>query len=320
MSRRFGFAGDIVKADEKSVYGSVGGFKKEWTKFKKEEVGNLYRALGGGLVEGLDLPKGDADSRLHVALAVLAVEGAGDEKALDDATAELAKAAAKGVDCAPYTDYFDRLKNAISKSKETGPTEGPASGAEKAKSGVAFGIVRQWSLIGPFPWPEGTPWEDPRFPEKEIVLDKEYDIEGMTLRWKPCKTDDPNGVVSLSGFFKRNDKVVAYAYAEITAKKECDCFFKMGSDDGILCWLNGRLIFKFTQSRPCVPDGDVVPVHLVEGTNKVLLKICNTYSEWAFAFRVAAERSFSAGGASGGRGRLGDPVSPLPANPRRRSS
>jgi hypothetical protein len=300
MSRRYAFTGDIVKADERFIYAQEGKFKKEWPKFEKSEVANLYRALGDRLNDGLSaIPKGDAASKLHIALSVLAVEGNVDEKTVEAAKTELTKAqmkeasakdgSASGGDCAPYADYLEKLKNLMLTARE--PAAAPAGSAAAGTGKPAFGPIREWSLIGPFPCPNQQSWSEPQFPEKEVALDKEYEIGGKKLRWRSHKSDDENGFVNLKPMFRPNDKVAAYAYAEITVDKDTDCFFRLGSDDGILCWLNGQCIFKFLGNRPCVPDQDLIPVHLAQGKNRVLLKMCNGDGYWAFAFRVAADKS-----------------------------
>ena len=49
--------------------------------------------------------------------------------------------------------------------------------------------------------------------------------------------------------------------------------FKIGSNDGVVCWLNGRKVHENYAARKLTVDEDVVKVHLRKGVNRILLKV-----------------------------------------------
>jgi len=62
--------------------------------------------------------------------------------------------------------------------------------------------------------------------------------------------------------------------------------FKIGSNDGVVCWLNGAKVHENFASRPLTIDEDIVPVHLKKGLNRILLKILNKGANWEVCLRV----------------------------------
>ena len=80
--------------------------------------------------------------------------------------------------------------------------------------------------------------------------------------------------------------MITYAYTTITSPKEQDVLFKMGSDDGIACWLNDDRIHLNNAARGLQVDQDTVKARLKAGENKILLKIPNGGGDWQFSFRI----------------------------------
>jgi HEAT repeat protein len=148
------------------------------------------------------------------------------------------------------------------------------------------GVVSYWWLIGPFPSPNEAAWGREFFPEKEVDLAKEYDFEGRKLLWQPYHTADGDGIVNLDSLFKPNDYVLCYAYAEVTVEQEQDVFLKMGSDDGIVCWVNGEKVHEKLVPRGLRVDEDNVPAHLKVGSNALLLKIIEIGGGWNVCLRI----------------------------------
>jgi alpha-mannosidase len=60
----------------------------------------------------------------------------------------------------------------------------------------------------------------------------------------------------------------------------------LGSDDGLAAWLNGALVFSLDAGRACRRDEDLVPVTLLEGWNRLLVKVTQYQGGWQFAARV----------------------------------
>jgi hypothetical protein len=62
--------------------------------------------------------------------------------------------------------------------------------------------------------------------------------------------------------------------------------FKIGSDDAVVCWLNGKHIHSYMEDRGYAPDQDIVPAHLRAGMNFILMKVLNGGADWACGLRI----------------------------------
>ena len=146
------------------------------------------------------------------------------------------------------------------------------------------GFLTQWKLIGPFP-NEGI--DTPAPPETEYRDDAEYNgIDGKRVRWTNVRTPHIRGILDLLGLMDPNQNTVAYARAEFSIAEAGDAQIRLGSDDGIACWLNGEKVHSNDVDRGLTPDSDRVPVTLKSGSNVLLLKITQHGGGWAFCARV----------------------------------
>jgi len=64
----------------------------------------------------------------------------------------------------------------------------------------------------------------------------------------------------------------------------------LGSDDGVKVWLNGRVIHDHPDTRGVKENEDTVPLELVAGENRLLLKITNSGGFCGFYFRLGTFR------------------------------
>jgi tetratricopeptide (TPR) repeat protein len=62
-----------------------------------------------------------------------------------------------------------------------------------------------------------------------------------------------------------------------------------GSDDELRLWLNGRLVYQFTQARAPAPDQDRTLMKLRAGWNVVLAKVLNQTGQHGLFLRVSAD-------------------------------
>jgi uncharacterized protein (TIGR02271 family) len=92
--------------------------------------------------------------------------------------------------------------------------------------------------------------------------------------------------VDLGKFFHNSGMVCAYTFAEIDSPEAADAKLFTGSDDQIAVWLNGSKLYDFGGSRGYEPDKDEIPLHLVAGKNRLLLKIGNVGGTWEFGARL----------------------------------
>ncbi len=149
------------------------------------------------------------------------------------------------------------------------------------------GFVTDWWLIGTFPSPNKRAFDADLPPERAVNLDAEVQWDGRTLRWRPFRSADIQGVVDLVPLFDRHEDVAICAYAEVAVGADTDVIFKIGSDDGVVCRLNGKRIHANNASRPLRVDEDAASATLKAGTNTILLKILQGRGGWAFCLRIA---------------------------------
>jgi len=145
----------------------------------------------------------------------------------------------------------------------------------------ARGFVTSWWLIGPF---KGTDIDAVLPPEKEVNLEAPVKFDGVELRWFKHHTKDIDGFVNLYELLKPNENVSAFMYAEIEVEKDMDALFKLGSDDSLKCWLNGKLVHRYAGTRAV--DQEVVKVRLQAGLNRILLKVVNFGGGWWATLRI----------------------------------
>lgn len=88
------------------------------------------------------------------------------------------------------------------------------------------------------------------------------------------------GRVNFAEIYGERQNAVAYALTYIYAKKQTRTLLRLGSDDGIRVFLNGRSIFENPTQRSASPDQDRVEITLEEGWNQLLLKVANGSAQW----------------------------------------
>ncbi|MBU4488274.1 MAG: tetratricopeptide repeat protein [Candidatus Omnitrophica bacterium] len=148
-------------------------------------------------------------------------------------------------------------------------------------------LIKDWLVIGPFANDDGKGFETAYPPEKGIDIKVSYKGKNdMTISWtRPYKGE--YGYVDLDKIFApNNDKTVAYALIDIVSPAKKQVQFKVGSWDTMTIWLNGNVICNQRSGFWVILDQFVVNAELNEGSNQVLVKICEDTKDWGFYFRV----------------------------------
>ena len=108
-------------------------------------------------------------------------------------------------------------------------------------------------------------------------------VGGTDYAWRVVKAKaDTIDSADLGG---QKEFSVAYAWAEIDMPERANALLGIGSDDGLKVWMNGKLVHENWVGRPAQVDDDVVPVELVKGSNRLLLKVQNMQGPWGFVCR-----------------------------------
>lgn len=152
-------------------------------------------------------------------------------------------------------------------------------------------LIKNWYFLGPFENLDMKGLEKEYGPEKRIDLVKTYEgINGKKIEWFMPFSYDDSGYVDLNTLFEDNDTVTAFALTYAYSEEAHSSQFRVGADDPISIWLNGKLIFKKKEVlRPAQFDRDTIDVTLKKGWNEILIKTAEAFGRWGFYFRITNE-------------------------------
>ncbi|MBI4584461.1 MAG: DUF4838 domain-containing protein [Planctomycetes bacterium] len=154
--------------------------------------------------------------------------------------------------------------------------------------GREMGFINRWQICGPFD-NTGMEGHDKIFPpEQRVDLSASYTgKKGRAVRWKENQTPEWKGYVDLRSEFDEKEWVCAYAACWIdNPGKATEAELRMGSNDSIKVFLDGKEIWNKKVDRIATVDEDRVRVTLPRGTTTILLKIGQTAKNWGFYFRL----------------------------------
>ena len=149
-----------------------------------------------------------------------------------------------------------------------------------------MGFMKTFQVIGPFGCQTCNNFSHEFPPEKEINFAGRYKARTGTLKWQKCSVDPETGYLDFVKYFKPKDWVCAYAFCKVTSPGAIDAQIRLGTNDTGTLWFNGKEILAKNTERAAMPDADVLPVHLRQGENNILIKVCNTELNWGLYLRV----------------------------------
>jgi len=146
------------------------------------------------------------------------------------------------------------------------------------------GFIRNWLILAPIVFDvSGAEAIEHRFLDDEAATKpKPGDsvvIINTPLTWKAHQASD-YFVDFLQAFPQPGEQVAAYAVAYVTADDEMNVTLALGTNDQGKAWLNGKEVFKFTETRVLEKDANRVPVTLLKGQNVLVLKVVNEVNNW----------------------------------------
>jgi hypothetical protein len=92
-------------------------------------------------------------------------------------------------------------------------------------------------------------------------------------------------VLNLADMFG-GENVSAYAAVWVISDRNVDATLAVGSDDGVVVWLNGERIHSNLTSRGYSSRQDRVPIHLKSGRNPLLVKVMQGGGGWAMGAHI----------------------------------
>jgi alpha-galactosidase len=139
-------------------------------------------------------------------------------------------------------------------------------------------LLSPWKYIGPFHATSSHPFDEVFPPEKGLVFDSTYG----GLRWTERVDWNDRRVTDLG-----SDTMVAhYLYRTLSVPRDTTILLSLGSDDGIIVWINGGKVVSHNTERGAGADQEVFGAFLHAGKNTLLVKISNHYGPSGFYFEV----------------------------------
>jgi HEAT repeat protein len=113
--------------------------------------------------------------------------------------------------------------------------------------------------------------------------------DGEMYPWTFHHVDDPLGLLNLEQASARQDNVGCYALATVVSDQDRDIQLKIGSDDGIVVWVNGEKVHEVFVDRGWSVDQDVADAKLKEGPNQILCKVLQGGAQWSVSVRLTED-------------------------------
>jgi hypothetical protein len=162
---------------------------------------------------------------------------------------------------------------------------------------LAAACDRDWALAGPFDNRGGAGFQTAFGPEAEVNLAAAYPGHGgAAVRWTAFHTADAYGLVDVNRALGAHKAAVAYAFAAVTSPHERPVQLRVGSDNAVKIFLNGKPIFAHEDYHVGTRmDQYVGRGVLRQGRNEILLKVCQNdggprwNQTWGFQMRVCDE-------------------------------
>lgn len=150
-------------------------------------------------------------------------------------------------------------------------------------------------LIGPFDNKGGGTVDTPQAVESEAFqADKTYTgKDGKSIGWhKAARPADlpleKEWVVDLRALYKA-ENASAYALVWVIAPKAMDAELAVGSDDGVVAWLDDKRVHANLVNRGHSSRSDRAPISLKAGPNRLLLKITQGGGDWKMAAHIEGQ-------------------------------
>jgi len=159
---------------------------------------------------------------------------------------------------------------------------------------VHFGFVQQWHLAGPFENSDGKGFAVMYPPEQGVNLTAVYKgKKDDELRWKEHATADPYGMVDLNKGIAKHMGATGYAFAVVQSVAEQPVEVRVGSNNAIKVFLNGKLAYQHEEYH----HGNAMDQYIAKGTlqagrNEILVKVCQNEQKeewaqsWSFQLRL----------------------------------
>ena len=151
-----------------------------------------------------------------------------------------------------------------------------------------FGLVHDFSVIGPFSNDRWLGHARAYPPEQTIDLNATYEGTAGPVRWQQVAVPDEQGYLDFPQLMKPKDWTVAYALCYVHSDTSQQAQIRTGTNDAIKLWFNGRLLLDYQTpgGRWAIMDDDITSVTLPAGWSALLVKVAQTTGNWGMYLRI----------------------------------
>ena len=108
-----------------------------------------------------------------------------------------------------------------------------------------------------------------------------YPIGRTDLQWKEAEIGD-RSIVRLDKQLDPHENCYAYAATEIVCDKDIETTLRIGHNDGVYVWLNGKIVYEYPDKHAFEYNMAAVPIKLKKGKNLLVLLMMQAGRNWMF--------------------------------------
>jgi tetratricopeptide (TPR) repeat protein len=154
-----------------------------------------------------------------------------------------------------------------------------------------LGFVQDWHLVGGFD-NEGKGGCNTDFgPESAPDLHATYPLAGRDVGWRRPAAKSASGYVDLSVSLRPNTEAVGYALTFLRSDAETRATLGVGTSGAFRLFVNGVKVAASDRYNQPRVDQHLVEVRLRKGTNRLLLKVCQSTGPFGFFLRATSSRA-----------------------------
>lgn len=214
-----------------------------------------------------------------------------------DAVARLLAAAEKSLAAKDTDSALATYRQALNAARDLDQVKQITEALKTLGQGVDlahhYGFIQDWRLVGPFDNLGGKGFDKAYPPEHSVDLDATYATSDAKLGWTPHHTDDEYGAVDLNKAIGKHMGVAGYAVAEFHSDRRRPIELRLGSENAVKLWLNGKLLASSEAYHSnSALDQYIGRGELEPGRNLILVKVCQNEmtvdwaQSWAFQLRA----------------------------------
>ncbi|RMH03394.1 MAG: HEAT repeat domain-containing protein [Planctomycetota bacterium] len=104
--------------------------------------------------------------------------------------------------------------------------------------------------------------------------------------WRAIDVADLDGILDLRALCEPKEEAAVYLWTRFELPAGQPVLLQLGSDDGVVVWLDNELVHRNEVMRALTPDQDRVPLQLAAGPHSLLVKVTQGGGGWEFCLRL----------------------------------